>query len=328
MELATLGRTGLRVSRLAAGGLFLSDLGGPFEDSKDALERALAGGVNYIDTAPRYFNSEQVLGDILGERANGLILSTKLGGRPEPFDPKDKAGLVGSLKESLRLLHRDYIDILMVHEPDRPAQFDWWDDKDAFTGPVTEALEELKRDGLIRFTGAGGTTAHELARVCESGRFDVVLAASNYSLLWQEARYEVFPAAKRHNMGIISATPLQQGALAVRYDDLIAHGAPWLSLPRRQQYRALYGLLDETGIPIAELALRFVLSNPDVHCVLNGFRNADECAQNLAAAEKGPLPPDILDEIERIYRLVPFRPSLEPFGLPFSRPYDGPGEFA
>ncbi|NIR02813.1 MAG: aldo/keto reductase, partial [Gemmatimonadales bacterium] len=95
---------------------------------------------------------------------------------------------------------RDAIDILMIHEADRPGQFDWWTDFDRAIGPVAELMSELKEEGLIRFTGIGGTTVYELARLAASGAFDIVLTTFNYSLLWQEARTGVVPAAKRGDL--------------------------------------------------------------------------------------------------------------------------------
>ena len=126
-------------------------------------------------------------------------------------------------------------------------------------------------------------------------------------------------------MGIVVGSPLQQGALARRYDAEVNGGARWLSPPRRRQYQALYAFLDEIGMPIAEAGLRFVLSNPDISCTLMGARSAAEVEQNVAAAEKGPLPPDILARLDEIAAMVPFRPFEEPFGLPFGRSYKGPG---
>src|SRR4051794_28398516 len=140
MKQRTLGKTGLQVSELALGGLFVSSLGGEFEDSKAAIQRALALGVNYIDTAPGYFNSEDVIGRSLEGVSTPYVLSTKLGGRPQPFQPQDKDCLMQSVEQSLKLLKRDYIDILMIHEPDRPGQFDWWTDKETFYGPVLDVL--------------------------------------------------------------------------------------------------------------------------------------------------------------------------------------------
>lgn len=325
MKTRPLGKTGLQVSELAMGGLFVASWFGDLEQARGAVHRAVELGVNYIDTAPGYGNSEEVLGRALADTDAPLILSTKLGGRPQPFRPRDRDDLLASMEESLRLLGRDRVDILMIHEPDRPGQYDWWTDWEHFTGPVLDVLDQLKRDGVIRFTGLGGTTAYELPHIIDTGRFDVVLTAFNYSLLWREAEIAVLPAAKAQGMGIIIGSPLQQGALARRYDEQVNGGARWLSPPRRRQYQALYALLDDLAMPITELALRFVISNPDISCTLMGARSAAEVEQNVAAVEKGPLPADVLARLDEIAAMVPFRPFEEPFGLPFGRDYRGPG---
>ena len=328
MEFRTLGKTGIEVSRLALGGLFVSSVGGPYEQAKQAIGRALELGINYIDTAPGYLNSEEVLGralEDLGALDKPLIMSTKFGGRPQPFEPQNRDALMRSVEESLRLLKRDHIDILMIHEPDRPGQYDWWSDWAGFNGPVLDVLDELKRDGTIRATGLGGTTAYTLTHIIRTGKFDVVLTAFNYSLLWREAEWEVLPAAKEMGMGIVIGSPLQQGALARRYDDEINNGARWLSSPRRAQYKALYAFLDELDMPLAELAMRFVISNPDITCTLTGARAQWEVEANFETVEKGPLPEDVLARLDEIAAMVPFRPFEEPFSPPFTREYKGPG---
>ena len=326
MEYRTLGRTGLKVSLLSMGGLFVSKIAGTERRrAYDATHRALELGVNYVDTAPSYLDSEEVLGEALEGVPQPYIISTKLGGRPDPFNAQDKDALRFSLEESLRLLKRDAVDILMVHEPDRPGQWDWWSDWDRFYGPVTDVLQEFKEQGLIRFTGLGGTTAYEMARIIATGAYDVVLTAFNYSLLWREAGIAVIPEAKRQNMGIVIGSPLQQGALSRRYDDGVNCGAPWLSPPRRAQYKALYAHLDELGLPLAEVCIRWVISNPDISTTLMGARSAEEVEANVAAVNAGPLPADVLARLQEIADMVPFRPSCEPFGLPWGGGYRGPG---
>jgi aryl-alcohol dehydrogenase-like predicted oxidoreductase len=325
MKTRPLGKTGLQVTELALGGLFVSSYGGEYEQAKAAIDRALELGVNYIDTAPGYGNSEEVLGKALEGVKATYVMSTKLGGRPQPFKPQDRDGLLKSVEESLRLLKRDHIDILMIHEPDRPGQYNWWADPVHFDGPVMDVLADLKRQGIIRFIGLGGTTVYELPHIINTGRFDVVLTAFNYSLLWREATLEVLPAAKKQGMGIVVGSPLQQGALARRYDEEVQHGARWLSSPRRAQYKALYAFLDELGLPLSEVGLRFVISNPDISCTLMGARSRQEVEQNIAAVEKGPLAADVLKRLDEIASMVPFRPFEEPFGLPFGRDYWGPG---
>lgn len=325
MNTRVLGRTGLRVSELSLGGLFVSSVGGDFEQGRQATLRALDLGVNYIDTAPTYANSEEVLGRFLEGVASPVILSTKLGGRPSPFEPRNKDHLRRSLEESLRLLRREAVDILMVHEPERPGQYDWWTNMEPYEGPVLEVLDALKAEGLVRFAGIGGTTVYHLAHLARTGLFDVVLTAFNYSLLWREAGHGVIPVARAQNMGVIVGSPLQQGALARRYDEEVRRGARWLSPQRRQQLLDLYALLDETGMDIAEMGLRFVLSNPEVGCTLMGARSVAEVEQNIAAAQRGPLPAALLARLDQIAAQVPFRPCEEPAVLPFGRQYRGPG---
>jgi aryl-alcohol dehydrogenase-like predicted oxidoreductase len=310
-----LGRTGLKVGELSLGGLFVASFASPLDIARATVSRALDLGITYIDTAPTYGNSEEVLGQVLEGEKRPFVISTKLGGRPQPFKPQDKACLRASIEESLRLLKRSSVDLLMIHEPDRPLQYEWWTDAAAITGPVLELLDELKREKIIRYTGVGGTTAYELARVVRTGAFDVVLTAYNYSLLWREAEQEIFPAAREHNVGVILGSPLQQGALSRRYDAEVKNGAPWLSKPRREQLLALYRLLDETGMDIAEMGLRFVLSNPAVSTVLFGAASPAEVERNVASAARGPLPKDIAKKLDEIAARVPFRPFEEPAGL-------------
>lgn len=326
MEKRILGRTGLKVSVLGMGGLFVSRVGGKGRDeARAAVHRALELGVNYVDTAPTYADSEEVLGMALEGVPQQYYLSTKLGGRPQPFNPKDKDALRSSVEESLRLLKRDHIDILMIHEPDRPGQYDWWTDYNKFYGPVCDLLQELKDEKIIRFTGLGGTTAYQLPHIMATGSYDVVLTAFNYSLLWREATIAVLPEAKKQNMGVIIGSPLQQGALARRYSE-VETGAWWLSKPRQEQYKRLYAYLDEIGLSLPEASLRMVLANPVVSMMLMGARSVDEVEQNVRSINAGPLPADVLAKLQEIADMVPFRPFEEPFGLPFGRQYKGPGQ--
>lgn len=325
MQYRTLGRTGLEVSLLSMGGLFVSKAGG--EDRQrayDAVHRALQLGVNYVDTAPSYLDSEEVLGEALEGVSEPYIISTKLGGKPQPFDAQNLDQLKFSFSESLRLLKRDSVDILMVHEPDRPGQNDWWTSWEDFIGPVTEYLAELRQEGFFRFSGLGGTTPYIMPRICATGQFDVVLTAFNYSLLWREAAIAVIPEAVRQNMGLIMGSPLQQGWLARRFDEEVERGPAWLSPPRREQFRALYALLDDLDMPITDLAIRWVISNPDVDTVLMGARSVQEVEMNVAAVEAGPLSEDVMARLEDIGAMVPFRPFGEPFGCAFGRDYRGP----
>ena len=328
MRRRVLGRTGLEVGELSLGGLFISSVGGEFEQGRAAILRALELGVNYVDTAPSYANSEEVLGKALAGVDPPVIMSTKLGGRPDPFEPQNPDHLRQSVEESLRLLKRDRIDILMIHEPDRPRQHDWWEDREAYTGPVLAVLDELKEREIIRFTGLGGTSAYAMVPIMATGRFDVVLTAFNYNLLWREAEHGILPTARSLNMGVIIGSPLQQGVLSRRYDEEVRRGPHWLSPQRREQLLTLYGYLDELGMALPELCLRFPLSNPDVSCVLMGARSRGEVEANVAAAAQGALPAEVLARLQEIAAMVPTRPSEEPICLPLGREYPGLGHVA
>ena len=321
-----LGRTGLEVPEMAMGGLFVSSAGAPFEQAKATVRHAYELGIDFVDTAPGYHDSETVLGKIFADIGRPRVLSTKFGGFPKPFLPKDKDCLMRSFETSLAALKTDHIDILIIHEPDRPGQYDWWDNLEDYTGPVMDVLESLKASGAIQFIGLGGTTVTEMLPLVNTGKFDVLLTAFNYSLLWREAETHLIPAAKAQNMGIIIGSPLQQGALSQRYEDIIRNGARWLSPHRQEQYRQLYALLDETGMNIAEMAMRFVIGNPDISCVLTGAKSPEELDINHRAIGKGALSADILKRLDEIAALVPFRPCSEPFGMPFLwDAYKGPG---
>ncbi len=329
MDYVQLGRTDLKVSRLALGGLFVSSVGGEYEQGRAAIHRALELGVNFIDTAPGYANSEEVIGKALADVEAPVILSTKLGGFPKPFQPQDRDSLRASVEQSLRLLGRDQIDMLLIHEPDRPKQYAWWTDWEGVAGPVLDVFDELKAAGTIRYTGLGGTTAYEMRHLIRSGKFDVLLTALNYSILWREAEREVIPAAVEQGMGIIIGSPLQQGALSARFDRTVTAPPPWLSSIRSEQFRLLYKVLDDIDMSLPELAIRFVLSNPAVHTVLMGARSVEEVEQNVAATNRGALPTEIQKRLDTIAAMVPFRPYEEPFAIGWHMAdpssYQGPG---
>ena len=263
-------------------------------------------------------SGEAAVGEALRNETRPVIVSTKLGPRSGDFNAKDRKHLRETFDQSLRLLHRDCIDILMIHEPDRPGQIDWWNDLRTYDGPVVDFLREQKEEGKIRYTGLGGTTAYEMVPIIATGFYDVVLTAFNYSILWREAAIELLPEARRQDMGIMLGSPTQQGWLSKRYDEQVHRASSrWLNKPRREQLMRLYAFVDEIGIPIPELALRWALMNPDASTVLTGPRTLEQLRQNVKAARAGPLSKDIMDRLDEIASLVPFRPFEEPFGCPF-----------
>ena len=325
METRRLGKTDLQISLLSIGGLYTSSLAGGESETRRIVERALDLGINAIDTAPAYADSEATVGQALKGNDAPLIITTKLGGRPQPFNPQDLNALRESVDESLRLLGRDQIDILMVHEPDRPQQYPWWTSYDPLNGPALELMEELKAAGKIKYTGLAGTTVTELAALVGSDRFDVVLTAFNYNALFREARDTVIAAAKQRDMGIVLASTLGQGFLTRRADDEVQAKPIWLSETRREQFLAYYKLLDDAGMTASELCLRFAVGNPDISTIPVGCKTMEHLEAAVAAVEKGPLPADVAARLDEIAGMLPHRPYEEPMILPFGKTYQGPG---
>ena len=325
MQTRRLGRTDLDVSVLSIGGLYTSSLAGGVSETQRIMRGAIELGINAIDTAPAYADSEQTVGQAIAGLDAPLIVTTKLGGRPQPFDPQDINGLRQSVDESLRLLGRDHIDILMVHEPDRPQQYPWWTSYDPLDGPALELMDELKAAGKIRYTGLAGTTVTEMTTLIRSDRFDVILTAFNYNVLFREAKQSVIAAAAQHDMGIVLGSALGQGFLTRRADEEVAAKPIWLATARQQQLRAYYNLLDESGLSPVEMCLRFAISDPDISTIPIGCKTTEHLEASVAAVENGPLPQDILNRLDEIAAMVPHRPYEEPMILPFGKNYYGPG---
>lgn len=315
---------GPAVCRLGLGGLFTSTLGGGVRETERLLAAAAELGVNLIDTAPAYADSEETLGRALRSVDGDFVISTKLGGRPQPFDPQDAPALRRSFEESRRLIGRD-VTVLHVHEPDRPRQYPWWTDYRPLAGPALDLLDELRSRGEIAAAGVAGTTVTELTALVRSQRFEVVLTAFNSNLLFREADVELLPAAAAAGMGVIVASILGQGCLARRYDDTLDAPPPWLSSQRAEQLRGLYRLSDESGLPLPELCLRFSVHRPQGQCVLIGPKTAEQLTESVEAAARGPLPADVLAEIDRLAAVLPCRPFEEPMILPLRGDYFGPG---
>jgi L-glyceraldehyde 3-phosphate reductase len=125
-------------------------------------------------------------------------------------------------------------------------------------------------------------------------------------------------------MGVLLASPTQQGWLAARFDDEVNNGAPWLSPPRRAQLKALYDFADEIEIELPVLCLRWALGVSGVSAVLTGPRNVAQLEQNIKAVSAGPLSEEQNKRLDDIYMMCPHRPFEEPASCKFGTAYRGP----
>jgi aryl-alcohol dehydrogenase-like predicted oxidoreductase len=317
------GKTGMEVTAVSLGSLFVTDwLGTRREDGIEVVHRALERGVNYIDTAPFYGNAQQLLGEALEGRPESCCIGTKCGRwdyRTGPFRSLD--ALKRQFETTLRDLRRDRVDILYIHEAD---WYVWWEDVagpratplidpekryDYDSAPVIEFLHWAKEHRLTRFIGLSGNSADLVAKVLREIRIDIdaVLIAYQYSLLWRNAVEYLFPVAKEKEAALVVGTPFQQGRLAVPHPEWLVEPPAWMDEDTRKRFGELYQIQQETGLSLAELGLRFLLSDPDIACVIPGAANAAQLEENVRCATAAPLPDGIYHRLLALGKVFPDR---------------------
>lgn len=319
MQRRRFGRTGLDLSVLgfgagAVGGLMTR---GAVADQERAIARAVEQGINYIDTASTYGNgeSEKNLGRVLKALKPNIVLGTKF--RLKARDRKNVAAFVAqSLDESLQRLQRDHVDLLQLHNPLVAKDADDHLAVDIALNEVVPALQALVKAGKTRFIGFSGVgEPAALLKAAESGAFDtmqVVYNALNPSAGGAMPKGapgldygRVLGRTKARDMGTIVIRALAGGALAGTADrhPLAMQVVPPIgSAPDFAgdvaRAKALAPLVEESGSSsLAEMAQRFVISNPNVTTMLVGYSTLDQLDQAVAAVAKGPLPLEILNKI-------------------------------
>jgi len=295
MEYNSLGRTGLNVSRVGFGGGGIGEVWGATtrDEAVRAVHRALDLGINYFDVAPAYGNgkAEEALGIALEGRSEDIIIGTKV--RIAAEDMGDVTDAVkSSMETSLRLLKRDSIDIVHVHNrftekrgetPNSLAAED-------VMGPVLEAYKAVQQAGKTRFIGLSAMDHHvpTLDQILETGDWDTILAY--YNLLNWTAQSSPPPGvdvfdngqniltAKKHNMGVIGIRSHAAGALTAAVDRPVP--ADNELLHRDVASAAHLGfLLDESITNLSQAALVFCLMNGDIHTTVPGVKNQAEAEE-------------------------------------------------
>lgn len=283
MRYHALGRTGLQVSEISLGTAEIGMAYGLGADARPSnaeaarlLHRALDLGINLIDTARAYGESEDIIGGAIAARRNEYILSSKV-----LVAPGDR--VIESVHESLRRLRTGFIDIVMIHSA--PVEV-------IREGEITGTLLNLKQDGLLRFIGASvyGNDAAQAA--IESGAFDCLQVA--YSALDRRPENELAGLARQNRIGLEARSVLLKGALTDRSsllpDDL---------LPVREAVDRLRKLASAHECSLPELAYRYVLSTGCVQTALVGASNTSEVEQAVRFADAGPLDGTLLQHIRR-----------------------------
>jgi aryl-alcohol dehydrogenase-like predicted oxidoreductase len=289
VERRPLGRTGLSVSVLGFGG---SEIG--FERAevgtvRRLLDEALDAGLNVIDTAECYADSEALVGEAVAARRRDYHLFTKCGhyegsGR----DDWRPASLEKSIARSLERLRTDHVDLLQLHS---------CSDEELRRGDVIEVLERARERGQARHLGySGDGPAARYAIEC--GRFEVL--QTSLSVADQEPLTLTLPAALRRGMGVIAKRPIANAAWRTGARPATAYHHVYWDRLQRLDYDFLRRPLPEA----IGVALRFTAGVPGVHTLIVGTTRPGRWRENAALLAAGPLPAAEYDAIRARWSAV------------------------
>jgi aryl-alcohol dehydrogenase-like predicted oxidoreductase len=315
MEYRTFGRTGWQISAVGYGMWGMGDWTGADDDeSLRALQQSVDLGCNFFDTAYAYGegHSERLLAEVL--RANpdkSLYAATKIPpknrrwpARPDyPLDDTFPRDYIFEMTEkSLENLGVDTIDLMQFHV---------WSDAWAEDERWQRAVGDLKSQGMIRAIGISinrWEPENGIAAL-RTGALDAVQVI--YNIFDQNPEDELFPVCEELDIGVIARVPFDEGTLTGNLtkestwpegDWRNSYFVPENLIPSVERAEALRPLIP-AGMSMAEMALRFILSNPTVSTTIPGMRKPRHVAENLGAADGEGLPPDLVDKL-RAHRWV------------------------
>ena len=318
MHYRTLGKTGLKVSEIGFGAFAIGGKGylgktsiGWYgvDDAASiaALETAFDNGINFYDTADVYGNghSEELIGTVFQNRRDKIIIASKGGNRTINEKWKKDYSHVWiseAVEQSLRRLRTDYIDVYQMHSPATSEEFR--ETMDCF-----ECLEKLKAQGKLRYYGISiGPIEHGI-KMIESGKGDVLQVL--YNILKRGSEKELLPLSAKNDIGIIARVPLASGFLTGKYDanaqfppeDHRSHRMPPEAIKATvEKVKKLRFLTKRGKKTLAQAALQFVLSRPEVSVVIPGAKNPEQVRDNALASD-GKLLSE--EELKRIYEIIP-----------------------
>jgi aryl-alcohol dehydrogenase-like predicted oxidoreductase len=304
MQYRTLGGTGIKVAPYALGAMmFATRQGNEADDSIRIIQKALDSGINLVDTADAYGDSEDIVGRALQGRRDSVVLATKVG-RPVGEDPTHQGAsrrwIMNAVENSLRRLQTDWIDLYQIHRPDPDTDIE----------ETLSALTDLVRSGKIRAFGMSTLPASDIVEaqwIAERRGLQRPRSEQPpYSILNRGIEREVLPVAQRYGMGVLVWGPLAQGMLTGRVrrgqetDVARARMMQVFSDERRlDAVEQLIVLANQAGLSMPHLAMAFAISHPAVSCALLGARTMNQLDDLIAGMDVA-LSDDILDRIDEI----------------------------
>jgi len=307
LKIKRMGRTGLRVSEVCLGTMTFGNQADE-ATSFAIMDAADQGGVDFFDTADVYplggdqsavGRSEDIVGNWLRERRarDRIVLATKCRGAMGPRPNDEGLGrkhIIAACEASLRRLQTDYIDLYQLHSPDAETPIE----------ETLRALDDLVRDGKVRYIGCSNYPAWQLAdalwtsQLHELARFDC--DQPRYNILYRMIEDEIAPLCQAHGVGIIAYNPLAGGVLTGRYRSMKpdpdgAQEGTRFSLQRagalyRQRYwneavfeavDALAAFLEPRGRSLTHVALAWVLEQPGITSAILGASRPEQLTDSL-----------------------------------------------
>jgi hypothetical protein len=298
--MTTLGRTGLKVSRLGVG---LVEIGRhlKLDDVDEAgrlLNAALDNGINFLDTAECYDVSEELVGRAVSHRRSEYVLATKAGHVAGGYsgEPWAAQTIKDSIDRSLTRMKTDYVDLIQVHAYD-------------IAGPAPEeavqAVLDAKQAGKARFVGY--SQENEAAEwAIGTGAFDTLQTA--FSLVDQRARYKLLGLAKAKDMGVIAKRPIANavwGRVKVDPESYYSTDGVAGQLLERANSMMAQGPIEGAPDNAIELALGFVLAHPEIDTAIVGTCDPAHMLSNIDIVNNRlPLANDVVDELHVRYDRV------------------------
>jgi aryl-alcohol dehydrogenase-like predicted oxidoreductase len=292
MNYKRLGRTGLRVSEVCMGTMTFGGVTDEAE-AKKIVDRCLEAGVNFFDTADVYTEgrSEQILGSLIKDKRDSLVIATKVF-NPKGPGPNDmglsRKHIIEACEASLRRLGTDYIDLYQVHADDRETPQE----------ETLRALDQLMREGKVRYIGASNHVAWRLSDALWTSetkglaRYECLQPL--YNLIERGVDAELLPLCRSKGVGIITWSPLASGWLTAKYRGevpadarLNEPGRPPMgaTVDRDRILDAVIKVAEDLNATPAQVALRWVMEQDGITSAIIGARNVQQLDDNLGAAE-------------------------------------------
>lgn len=296
MQSTTFGKTGFQVSCLGFGGAPAAYLKADRDAAAKMLNQMLDLGLNLIDTAASYPGSESFIGEYLSTRRGQFVLVSKCGQKEAalPGDAWTPALITAQVERSLTLLKTDSLDVMLLHSCGLDV---------LKQGDALGALVDARDAGKIKFVGYSGD--NETAAYA-AGLEEVAVIETSVNIVDQRNIDVVLPVCVENNIGVLAKRPVANAA----WKDLATMEGIYKNYAKTYTERfaklgvtpADLGYSGDSAVAWAEIALRFTLAQHGAHCAIVGTTKLPNFMANLAVANKGPLPADLVGKLRAAYR--------------------------